>query len=303
MKKHILLVILTVFTINTFAQEETEKIKDIPVSESFASGILIDNQTTFIPDAKTLEFAIQHKFGTMDNGVSDLFGIYAPGSNIRLGLNYVPVKNLQIGIGVTKKHMYTDFNAKWTILTQTEKNKVPVSVALYGVMAIDGRSEDAIVTGKTRHSGNSGVFEFTGGDRYSYFSQLIIGRKFTDWLSLQAGASFSHYNLVQMDGDHDKIGLHFNGRIKFSPQSSFIFNYDLPLKISEISEQTEWTAANDPLPNLCFGVEIATFTHAFQIYVGTADGILPQDAMMHNRNDWKNKGLAIGFNITRLWMF
>lgn len=287
-----------------FAQDEETKEKDKPVTSTFESGYLIDNQTVFIPDVKTLEYAIQHKFGSMDNGKSDLWGIYSPGANIRLGLNYVPVKNLQIGIGATKKNMYTDFNAKWAVLKQTEKNKIPVSVALYGVIAIDGRNESAFGTGQIVDTkGPTLPSSIELNDRLSYFSQLIIGRKFTDWLSLQAAASFTHYNMIGWDGDHDKIGIHFNGRVKFSPSSSFIFNYDIPLKIKDVSEQMEWTVANDPLPNLCVGVEIATYTHAFQIYVGTADGIIPQDVMMNNQNDWKDKGLAIGFTITRLWMF
>ncbi len=302
MKKYILFLILVVFVINTFAQDSEEK--DQPVSSTFESGYLIDNQTVMVQDAKTLEFAIQHKFGNVENGISDLFGIYAAGSNIRLGLDYVPVKNLQIGIGVTKKNMYTDFNAKWSILKQTEKNKIPVSVTLYGVAAIDGRNVDQFATGQVVDTKGPTLPSYiTFPDRLSYFSQLIVARKFTDWLSLQAAASFTHYNMVGWNNDHGQIGVHFSGRVKFSEQSSFIFNYDLPLKIKEISEQSEWIDKDHSLPNLCLGIEIATFTHAFQIYVGTADGILPQDAMMHNQNDWKNKGLVIGFNITRLWMF
>jgi hypothetical protein len=41
---------------------------------------------------------------------------------------------------------------------------------------------------------------------------------------LQTGVSFTHYNLVGRKFDHDKVGVHFNGRVNFSPQSSFIFN-------------------------------------------------------------------------------
>jgi len=303
MKKYILFLILFASIIfNTFAQETKEK--DKPVSATFESGYLIDNQTVIVPDVKTLEYAIQHKFGSMDNGKSDLWGIYSPGANIRLGLNYVPIKNVQLGIGATKKYMYTDFNAKWAVLKQTEKNKIPVSVTLYGVLAIDGRNANSIETGKVVSTkGPTLPYYIKLDDRLSYFSQMIIARKFSDWLSLQVAASFTHYNMVGWDNDHDKIGLHFNGRIKLSQQSSFIFNYDHPLKIKNISEQYEWIDANHPLPNLCFGVEIATYTHAFQIYVGTADGIIPQDIMMNNRNDWRDKGLAIGFTITRLWMF
>ncbi|MCG6189255.1 DUF5777 family beta-barrel protein [Maribellus maritimus] len=300
MKKHILLLfILGIVISNSFAQEEE---KDQPVTNPFESGVLIDAQTTVIPDARTLEFIIQHKFGSMDNGTSDLWGIYAPGANVRLALNYIPVKNLQIGIGQTKKNMYTDFNAKWTIFKQTEKNTIPVSVALYGSAAIDGRDVNTLETGQVVSSkGETQPKSIKFDDRLSYYSQLIIGRKFNDWLSIQAGASFTHYNMSGWDYNHDIIGAHLNGRIKFSPQGSLIFTYDHPLKIKDISEQ--WTWDTHPKPNLAFGVEIFTFTHAFQIYVGTADGIIPQDIMMYNQKDWKDKGLAIGFTITRLWMF
>lgn len=302
MKKHILLVILTAFVMITFAQEETEKIIDKPVRSPFESGVLIDNQTTVIPVKRTLEYVIQHKFGTIENGISDLFGIYSPGANIRLGINYVIAKNVQIGIGATKKNMYTDFNAKWTILEQTRKNTVPIAVTVYGSFAIDGRNTSEFGSGKVSHPGEQFAhynFDFT--DRFSYFSQLIIGRKFADWLSLQTAVSYTHYNLTARGYDHDAIGIHFNGRIKISPQGSFIFNYDLPLKVEALSAQRDWDTHSKP--NLAFGFEISTSTHAFQIYMGTADGIIPQDMMMYNYNDWKDKGLAIGMTITRLWNF
>ena len=169
-------------------------------------------------------------------------------------------------------------------------------------MAIDGRNADAFGTGKiVETKGLTLPKSISFNDRISYFSQIIIGRKFTDWLSLQAAASFTHYNMVGWDYNHDLIGIHFNGRIKVSPQGSFIFNYDLPLEIKDISEQAEMVT--NPKPNLAFGFEISTSTHAFQIYMGTADGIIAQDMMMYNQNDWKDKGLAIGMNITRLWSF
>ena len=308
MKKYIVFLILSVFVLNGFAQED-EKEKSEPVYETFASAYLIDNQTIFIPDAKTLEFAIQHKFGTFGNGLSDLFGIYSS-SNIRLALNYVPVKNLQVGAGLARLNMTSDVNAKWTFLTQTTDNSIPVSVALYGIAAIDGRNEDDFSANKTHQPGEGlAQYSIRFSDRISYFSQVIVARKFNDWLSLQGGASFSHFNMVESDEDHDKIALHLNGKIKFSPQSSFIFNLDHPLKIKSLSEQREWTVANNPLPNISFGWEIATYTHAFQIYIGTSSSFYPQDVVMFNgtgnqSRKWLDKEiLRFGFNITRLWMF
>lgn len=273
------------------AQEEAteETPKDKPVREPFSSGYLIDAQTTVIPAQNTLEYVIQHRFGMMENGVKDLWGIYAPGANVRMGLNYVVYKNVQVGWGISKLNMYNDFNLKWTILEQTRQNTIPVAVALYGDLGINCNDKETFGTN----------YAFT--DRMNYFSQLIVGRKFTEWLTLQAGVSFTHFNSVDSLMDHDKMGIHFSGRAKISPQGSFIFNYDMPLNLKGLSEHSTFT--NPPKPNLAFGFEISTSTHAFQLFAGTSAGLLPQEIMMHNLNDFAGGDMSFGFVITRLWNF
>ncbi|GAB1453087.1 hypothetical protein MASR2M47_31430 [Draconibacterium sp.] len=298
MKKSILFLLLTGFVFSyTSAQDETES---YPVT-AFESNYIVDDQTTMVFDKKTLGFAIQHKFGTIDNGISDLWGIYGAGTNIRMGLDYVPIKNLQIGAGVTKNKMYTDLNAKYSILQQTSDNKIPVGVAIYGVLAIDGREESAFGTAKTHQPGEgSAEYSITFTDRWSYFSQLMVSRKFGEALAVQGGVSFTHYNMVKADEDHDLIGLHGLAKVKISPQSSLTFNYNAPLKIQSISEQTE---VPDYTPSVALGWQISTYTHAFQIYLSNAPGMLPMDNMMYNRAKFNKQGIAIGFTITRLWAF
>jgi hypothetical protein len=308
MKKNIIfLVLLSFISVVSFAQEDATgvKEKDYPVSATFESGALIDAQTVVIPDKKTLEMVIQHKFGTIEDGRSNLWGIYGS-SNIRLGLNYVIAKNMQLGAGITKKGQMgeksiLDFNAKWTLLSQTRKNSIPVSVALYGNIAADGVASSVYDGVKIRMSSDHSTVSFLPADRLSYFSQLIVARKFSDRLSLQAGVSFTHYNMVKSIYDHDKVGVHFSGRVKVTPQGSLIFTYDHPLKIKDISEQFEWT--NHPKPALCVGYEVSTGTHAFQLYMGSTSSLLPQDNMMWNQNEIDKTGLTIGFTITRLWGF
>ena len=286
--KNILIALILLFCSLPFFGQEEEREKDRPVRPPFASAYLIDNQTTYIPYKKTLEYVIQHKFGSMDNGISDLFGLYAPGANVRLGFNYVVYDNIQIGYGLTKNNMTSDFNLKWTIFEQTRKNTFPVALTLYGLAAINGQPDD--------YFGMD--YSFTG--RLSYFSQLIVSRKFNDWLTLQAGGSFSHYNMVDREkSDYDKVGVHFNGRIKFSPQSSFIFNYDQPLNLLVLRNKD----GKNTSANIALGIEIATSTHAFQIYAGQYSGILPQDIMVNNYTDFDLGSFMIGFTITRLWNF
>ncbi len=280
---------------NLWAQEEES---DSPVTDAFAGTMIIDNQTSYIPSAKTLEFVISHKFAPIENGRTDLWGIYSSATDIRLGLNYVPIENVQIGAGISRDRVDPDFNLKWNVLKQTTSDRIPVFVTLYGNMAVDGRPVDKIDVNDV--GVNVNLYK-----RISYFSQLIIGRKFNDWLSLQGAVSFSHANLVNEYWDHDRVGLHINGRIKVTPQGSIICTYDAPLKIDKLSEQASYNVGlnKKPKSTLSFGYEISTFTHIFSIYAGNSGTILPQSTMLNNSRTISKDNFAIGFTITRLWMW
>jgi hypothetical protein len=271
-------------------QDSTEApvIKKVkPVKNTFGSVWLIDNQTVMVPIKGTLEFDIQHRFGTVDNGKKDLWGFFAP-SNIRLGLSYAPIKNLFVGAGITKERMQIDLNAKYGLLQQTP-GTMPVSVAVYGNMVIDARNKSNF-----RNS----------VDRFSYFSQLLIARKITDKFSAQVAPSLSWFNNVEAYVDskgvirnkmHNvHVALSVLGRYMITEKSAIIAGYDQPLTQHP---------TNNPRPNICFGFETTTSAHAFQVFMSNYDGIVPQSNNMYNQNNYKTGQFVIGFNITRLWNF
>ena len=104
-----------IMVIPAMAQDEQDEAQDEPKKEraarpAFESAWWFDGQTGEVYNHKTLEFVIQHRFGLVNSGNKDLFGIYGP-SNIRLGLSYVPVKNLSVAVGYTKNKMILDLNA------------------------------------------------------------------------------------------------------------------------------------------------------------------------------------------------
>jgi len=284
---------MAVFSISLLAQEEQTApeaaAKDKPIRPPFQSGLLINNQTTYISSPKTLELDIQHRFGTIHNEFSDLFGIYAPGANIRIGFSYTPIKNLQVGYGIQKTNMFSDFSAKYTVFEQTRNNTFPVALAVYGNAALDGRNKDVFGTN----------YKSTG--RLSYFGQVIVSRKFTDWCVIQLNGSMAHFNTVDSLYDHDKISVGINGKFQFSPQSSILVEYDLPLKIQGIAEHLEFY--NPAKPNLGIAWEISTSTHTFQIFLTTVSGLTPQQNAMFNQNDFTNGDFMLGFSICRLWSF
>jgi hypothetical protein len=282
---------LFICTNELYAQDSTAAVPELKVvrlaKNTFESAFLMDNQTVIVPKKGALEMAIQHRFGTVNNGGKDIFGLFAP-SNIRLGLTYVPINKLNLGLGLTKERMQVDMSAKYAILQQTENNNVPVSVTVFGNVVIDSRS--------------SSNFRYTV-DRFSYFSQLLIARKITDHFSAQVAPSFSWFNNIEayvnskgeikpkMKNGH--LAISFLGRYKFSEKSSIVINYDQPLTQHP---------TNNPHPNLSLGFETTTDSHAFQIFFGNYYGIVPQSNNVYNKNDYTKGQFVIGFNITRLWV-
>ena len=263
-----------------------KKKKDKPVRSPWNSGILMGAKTSVVPNKGSVRFDLAHNFGSMENGQSDLLGIYAPAANVRMGLSYVPIKNLEVGVGVTKFNITTDLNAKWTVFEQTRKNKIPVSITLVGNIGVDGRESDVFGS------------EYAFADRLSYYSQFLIGRKINKYVSLQTGVGFTHFNSAADNVNHDIISIHFGGKARITSTISFIASTDIPLEIQGISEYT------DPVtiarPNIQGGIELITPTHAFQIYIGTANEILPQNIVMYNTNNFDFEGIRFGFILTKL---
>lgn len=282
----LLLSFSVIFTLG-YSQDTTgtkKKKNDKPVRSPFESGILINNQTIIVPSVNTFEMDIQHRFGTVKNGINDLYGIFAP-SNIRMGFNYSIMNGLLIGFGTTKNNMLQDFNVKWNFLKQTRSGSIPIAITYFGNFAIDARARENYPNAKSN---------FKSSHRLSYFHQIIIARKFNRMFSLQIAPSFTHYNLVDSLMRHDNIVVSLSGRVKISPQTSIIFEYDRQITKPDI---------NVPKPNLGLGIEISTGSHAFQIFLGSFNAIINQKNNVYNSNDFTKGEVLLGFNITRLWNF
>jgi len=258
------------------------------VKNTFDGNYLIDNQSVMVPTKGTFEFDFQHRFGLIENGIKDMFGLYA-GAVIRLSVTYVPIKNLQIGVGSTSDPMQVDGNIKYSFLRQTRDNHMPVSVTAYGNVVMDTRSADNFVTGT---------------DRYSYFSQIIIARKISDKFSVQVAPNLSYYNNIpgyyDADGKiqptmyNNHFAISFSGRYKVTSGTGIIVNYDQPITQHP---------TNNPRPNISFGAEFVTSAHTFQVFFGNYSTIIPQRNNFFNQNDFTKGQYVIGFNISRLWNF
>ena len=119
----------------------------------------------------------------MENGISDIFGIYG-GANTRLGLDYGITDRIMVGIGTTQNYQLQDMEWKYAILQQTRSNSMPMSLSYYGNMVIDARSEE--------NFGPEESYKFI--HRLSYFTEIIVSRKFSEVFSFQVAPEFAYYN-------------------------------------------------------------------------------------------------------------
>jgi hypothetical protein len=287
-----------IFGQDTTAVETTPVNK--PVKRTFENQVLINNQTVENPAKKSLDFAIQHRFGIIENE-DDLFGLYAP-SNIRLALTYGVTDRFAVGLGATKnKHLY-DLQYKYILLKQTKPKGIPVTVSYFGDVARSGSDESNFINEEN---------QYTAHDRFSYFHEIMVARKINSHLSLQVAGTYSYFNIVDtVMKEHGYFGMSFVGRYQFSPQSSLIVDFDIPFTtwgettVTETSP-TSVTSSTEYFPKYNFGIgyEVSTSSHQFQIFVCSANNIINQEIRVFNRNDFFKGDILLGFNITRTWGF
>ena len=281
MKKRLFILSLSLLIFApAFAQAE-------PEFDIFTTSTLIENQTVASPYKGMLEMQTQHRFSPIENH-KDIFGIYGA-ANSRIGLSYGVTDRLMIGVGTSRYYKLQDLHWKYAILQQTTDNSIPISLSYFGNMVLDARPDNSF--------GPAEGYRFI--HRFSYFTQFIIARKFNDKLSFQVAPSTIYFNSVPYflidDGakvigyKNFNIGLHFGGRYRTRHNHAIIAEYDQLL-----TKQNSLDNDRKPKPNLTFGYEIGTPTHAFQLFVTNFTNIINQYNFLYNQNDFT---YLFGFNI------
>jgi hypothetical protein len=240
---------------------------------AFEGTTLIESQSNRVYSKGTIEMIMNHRFGLV-NGTNDMIGIWAP-SNIRIALNYSITDRITVGFGTTKDARLLDFSLKAAILRQTVSNEMPFSVTYYGNFA-----NSTLPKANFRNT----------SDRFSYFNQLIIARRFSKAISFQIAPSLTHYNAVDPSLKNELFAISYAARVKATSSMSFLVDFTQPLS----------NQVGDPKPGLGTGIEFSTVGHTFQIFITNYRGIVNQQSIMLNQNEFfKGASYAIGFNITR----
>ncbi|MFM2135115.1 MAG: hypothetical protein RL021_515 [Bacteroidota bacterium] len=253
------------------------------VQSTFKATRLINFHTLETVGPKTLDFRISHRFGTVNEGAYNAWGLDASAS-IRLGLEYSYDGRFMFGIGRSNVDKMVDGFLKYRLVRQGLEGGSPVAVTLLSAMYRNG----------VKSTGGVDRFAYPS-DRFSYVHQVIIGRKFSPTFSIQAAPFFVHYNLVEKKADkNDMYGIAGATRIKFTKRSAITLEYGYRLVTDYATDQTFYNSFG-------IGYELETGGHVFQVHFTNSFGIADNEVFAHTRGNWNDGGFRLGFNISRVF--
>jgi hypothetical protein len=259
-------------------ENETKATTEYATS-TFKGTRLINGQTVETKGKGALEFIFAHRFGPINSGAYELFGLDQ--AYVRLGLEYGILDNLGVGFGRNSVDKTMDAYLRYKMFRQsTGEKSIPFTITAFGIAAIrtSPKKEDA-------------TYDIHLEDRMSYTGQLLIARKVNRNLSLQLMPSIVHKNTVDKTiENNDTYALGVGGRLKMTRSvaltTEYYYRFDLP--------------QGNPYYNpLGFGVEIETGGHVFQLVMTNSRGLTERAYLTETAGDFFNGDIHLGFNITR----
>lgn len=258
--------------------EDTEETENDLALATFKGSRLINGHTIMTRRAGTLEFLIAHRFGRLNSGAYELFGL--DNANVRFGVDYGLTDLVTVGIGRNSFEKTYDAFAKVAVFRQqTGQKDIPVSVTGFFSVAA-----------KTLKNTQLEV-ELSVSDRLTYTYQLLIARKFNSSFSFQLMPTIVHYNLVERaEQSNDLIAIGAGGRIKVSKRMSINAEYYYRLGTNEPSSFHN---------ALALGIDLETGGHVFQFQFTNSRAMIEKGFIRETTGDTLAGDIHLGFNITR----
>lgn len=278
--RKISLLLLIILSLNTVAQDnellellESEQAESKGyVSATFKGTRLINGHSIETRSNGVLEFIISHRFGTLNSGYEEFFGLDF--STIRLGLEYGLTDNLNIGIGRSSFDKVVDAFVKYRFVRQSDN--FPITATAF--TSIARKTVDVV--------GLEGV------DRNAYTAQVLIARKFNNNFSFQIAPTVIQRNLVATNQDDNLLlAVGLGARYKVSNRIAVVTEY-YP-QLSDKSDQFQNAFA--------VGVDIETGGHVFQLHFTNATQINERGFIGETTENFWDGDIHYGFNITRVF--
>jgi hypothetical protein len=258
------------------------------VAATFKSTRIINGHSIENTAAGVLDFRVSHRFGPINSGLKDFFGL--DGANTMIGFDYGITDWLMIGLNRSTYQKEVGGFTKIRLLRQTENNSMPFSLSYMG--GISAQTMPALTLAPVVVApGDTVTPEYYFSNRLYYVNQLLLARKFSNMFSLQLMPTHIHYNLVPTNGEpNDVIALGLGGRVKLSNRISLTGEY-----------YYRFTELNGYHNSVSLGMDIETGGHVFQLMLTNAIAMTERAFIGQSTDDWFDGGIHFGFNISRVF--
>lgn len=286
-----LLIIMTIFLpISSPAQDDLMKLLEEKTEETteyttatFKATRIMNGHSTKSMSEGELDFRIHHRFGRLNSGAYELWGLDQ--ANIHFSLEYGIKDWVLVGAGRGTYEKTYDGFAKFRLLRQsTGKRNIPVSVSWFSSIALNS----------LRWPDDERTYYFSS--RMSYTHQLLVARKFNEFLSLQIAPAVVHRNLVETRLDpNDIFALGMGGRLKLTNRVSLNAEYYYVFSPDNAT-------LNIPVYNpLSIGFDIETGGHVFQLIFTNSVAMIEKGFITETTGQWGKGDVHFGFNISRVF--
>ena len=277
------IVILFIMLSSIFAKAQNDLLSLLGSSEpmyitsTFKGKKIVNGQSVELTSKGVLQFQIQHRFGTLNSGFYNLFGL--DNSQIRLGFDYGIKDWMSVGVGRSSALKTIDASTKIRLKRQSNIDKnFPFTIATNSAVFI-----------KQYRWIEMEEESFVFSNQLSYAHQLLIARKINRDLSVQISPTFVHYNSVKYGNKNDRISLGFGARQKLNSRISVNAEYFM---------QTKAKMNNNVLS---FGFDIETGGHVFQLHLSNSPAMIEPAFIHETIEDWEDGDIYFGFNISRVF--
>lgn len=247
---------------------------------TFKSSRVINMHSVENPGAGVMDFRISHRFGTINSGSANLFGLDQ--AYMRLGFEFGVTDKLMAGFGRSNVNKEVDGFLKYKILRQSSgKKNMPISMSFFSSMVVR--------TGPFENPDRNNYFS----SRLYYCNQILIARKFNESLSLQLSPTMVHRNLVKDTTiKNDVYAAGFGGRYKLTRRTSFNaeYVYVMPGQLDSLYKNS-----------LSIGFDIETGGHVFQLHFTNSKPMNEKGFITETTGDWSKGDIQFGFNVSRVF--
>lgn len=255
--------------------DEDDEIEVKHVIAAFKGTKIINGHSTKTKNKGELDFLIYHRFGPVNSGIQDLFGLDQ--ANMRMGFEYGITDALDLGVGRSNYEKTYDGYVKWKFARQKSGGEnFPITMVLLSSIALPT---------------NNISEPLSTVDRLGFTYELLISRKFGQKFTFQLMPGMVHLNVVPKTSDDNDI-FYIGGAFRYKLSKSIALTGEYYYRFNPIESNQNYDVIG-------IGVDIETGGHVFQLHFTNTQSTFEKGFITNTTDDFWNGDIRFGFNISR----